>query len=129
MFLQSGSDREEKAIRRVLPQLPEDWVTVLLTEHHNEKLNENGPEFRELRSAGRSAGWHRMVVLVLDPALKDVSKWSTSLPRCLHDKMVNASSVDWTQQENKLRSIQDVQEGTERMFLLRGACRVDGLGA
>lgn len=119
-FLGGGSDGEGKAIRRVFlrvfPELPEGVVKVLLTKDYNEKLNEDGQEFQELRRAGRSAGWHRMVVLVLEPELKDVSKWSTSLPRCLHDRMVDASSVDWTQKEKELRSNRDVQEGTGGMF-------------
>ncbi|CAE7209958.1 hh [Symbiodinium sp. CCMP2592] len=113
---QIGS-KAQKVVRAGLQKehLTEDAVFVLLTKEYNQQLSKGGREFRELRGKLRAAApsYEKLVVLVLDPELKDTSSWSPCLPAYLQDRWVDLSGLDWEKPERTLRASEDLVGGIQ----------------
>ena len=117
-FLGDGSKHSkkvQKVVRAALKKggLKDDAVFLLLTTEYNQKLNAGGQLYRQLRGKINAVApeYQKIVVVVLDPELKDVSNWSTSLPRYLQDRWVDLSSLDW-QKPREPGASKDLSTGT-----------------
>ena len=86
---------------------------MLLTKKYNQQLSKGGREFRELRGKLRAAAprYQKLVVLVLDPELKDTGSWSPCLPAYLQDRWVDMSGLDWEKPERQLPGSDHLAEG------------------